>query len=151
MSKYVKTGRPIGRPPKLTPAQKLELVQEFKEYIAITDDPTIASFVSYNKMAIELMITKDDIYEWKDFSEHTKRAIAKQEAYLLTCVKNPAMAIFRLKQPQHGYKDRIDTDITTGGEKLGVVTPVDPRLVAGWTEYLKDYTLGIGDITSQGE
>lgn len=112
-----------GRPPKLTPEQREEVLEAFQDYIQTTDDPTIAGFCAWHEVAIQYWITKDNLYDWGEFSELRKRAIEKQEAYLVKNggegKYNPTIAIFRLKQPQHGYKDRTETDITTAGEKIG--------------------------------
>lgn len=113
-----------GRPPKLTKDEKAEVLEAFRLYIERTPDPTIVGFISWDSVPLNYWVTDDDIDNWPEFYALRKRAIRKQEAYLLEAAGrqkyNPTMAIFRLKQPTHGYKDRIDTDITTGGDKLGV-------------------------------
>lgn len=112
---------PVGRPPKLTEDQRQEVYEAFEQYIKDTDDPTIVGFCAYNETATQYWITKDNLYDWQEFSELRKRAIEKQEAFLLTNREEvPVIRIFRLKQPQHGYRDRIDSDITSGGDKLEV-------------------------------
>jgi hypothetical protein len=112
-----------GRPPKLTEEQRAEVLEAFRLYIERTADATIVGFCAFDPVGAKYLITKDDINHYDEFSELRKYAIQKQEAYLITGAVtnklNASMAIFRLKQPQHGYKDRIDTDITSGGEKLG--------------------------------
>lgn len=111
-----------GRPPKLTEEQRAEVLEAFKQYLQRTPDSTIVGFCAFDPVAASYFITKDNVYDWPEFSELRKYAVLKQEAYLLagatTNKLNATMAIFRLKQPQHGYKDRIDTDVTTGGESL---------------------------------
>jgi hypothetical protein len=113
-----------GRPSKLNEDQKSEVFDAFCEYIVNTPDPTVSRFVSNETICFRYNILDHDIYHWPAFSQLIKRAIKKQEAYLLeqggAGKYNPTLAIFRLKQPQHGYKDRVDTDITSGGDKLGV-------------------------------
>jgi hypothetical protein len=113
---------PVGRPPKLTDEQREEVYTAFDEYIRNEPDPTVVHFVSSDETAMQYNVSRDNINDWEEFSTLQKKAIQKQEAYLLRNggrgVYNPTMAIFRLKQPQHGYKDRIDSDITTGGEKI---------------------------------
>lgn len=132
---------PVGRPPKLTPEQRQELLRRFEKYIQDTDDPTIAYFVSYDEMAIKYWVTKSQITnDWTEFSNLVKRAIAKQESYLIKQEKTPTMAIFRLKQPQHGYKDRIEQSVDITGGVL-VTHTVDPKLAASFTEYLKANTM----------
>jgi hypothetical protein len=113
-----------GRPPKLTPIQKAEVLLAFDLYIQRTADPTIVGFCSWDPVPLMYYITDDDIDNWEEFNALRKRAVHKQEAFLIEAggrgKYNPTMAIFRLKQPTHGYKDRIDTDITTGGDKIEV-------------------------------
>lgn len=111
---------PGGRPQMYTPTQIQEIVNDFIEYIDNTEDPTIVGFTSaYRKYSVN----KDYISDHNEFSELRKRAIEKQEAYLLrngTSNKaNPTMAIFRLKQPQHGFSDKQQQDI-----KVEQVTPL---------------------------
>lgn len=109
---------PGGRPTKLTPEQRKEVFEAFKLYIERTPDATIVGFCAFDPVGQKYLITKDNIYDWEEFSELRKYAIQKQEAYLVqaggTGRYNPTMAIFRLKQPQHGYTDR--QDINTQGE-----------------------------------
>lgn len=114
-----------GRPPKITDEQKQELAQEYRQYIQDNDDPTLAGFLSTNEHCFEWEILKHNIDDWTEFSTLKQIAIQKQEANLLRKAGkneyNPTLAIFRLKQPQHGYSDRHETDITSGGDKLAPV------------------------------
>lgn len=113
---------PGGRPPKLTEQERSEVLEAFRLYIERTPDPTVVGFVAYDPVASKHYLTRDNIKDWDEFTPLQKHCIQKQEAYLLmaggTGKYNPTMAIFRLKQPQHGYKDRIDTDVTSGGDKI---------------------------------
>lgn len=109
----------VGRPQMYTPEQIQEIVDDLAQYIETTDDPTIVGFTSTYK---KYPVNKDYISDHNEFSELRKRAVEKQEAYLLEGVTknklNPTMGIFRLKQPQHGYRDKSETDITSGGDKI---------------------------------
>lgn len=114
---------------KLKPWQRQEVKAAFVKYIEGTEDPNIAGFVSYDPVAIKYGVTRRDMYDSKYFDPLTKRAITKQEAYLLKvgmASQNVTMAIFRLKQPYHGYRDRFEQDITTAGEKITFTNAV-PR------------------------
>lgn len=115
---------PGGRPTKLTQEQRREVLEAFRLYIERTPDCTIVGFCAWDPVGIKYLISKDNIYDWEEFSELRSYAVLKQEAYLLqasgTGRYNPTVGIFRLKQPQHGYKDRMDTDLTSGGDKIGV-------------------------------
>lgn len=112
----------VGRPPKLTPEQRQEVYEAFKAYIRETDDPTVPDFVSTHELALEYEITRDNLNDWGEFSTLIKSAVIKQERYLLkeggAGKYNPTMAIFRLKQPQHGYTDRQQQDHTTNGKDM---------------------------------
>ena len=113
-----------GRPPKLTPEEKAIVYKAMEDYIARTPDPIIVGFCAWDPVAIEYDITDDNINDWEEFTRLRKRATQKQEAYLSTGVfskgLNPTMAIFRLKQPVHGYTDRMQQDLTTNGKDLPV-------------------------------
>lgn len=113
----------VGRPRKLTPEQQDEVYKALEDYIARTPDPTIVGFCAWDEVPLKYDIDDDNIYDWKEFSGLRKRAIMKQEAYLIqaggTGKFNPTMAIFRLKQPVHGYTDRMDSDITSKGQQIG--------------------------------
>lgn len=112
---------PGGRPQMYTPEQIEEIRGDLESYIETKTDPTIVGFTS---SYVRYSVNKDYISDHEEFSELRKRAIEKQEAYLLenatTNKANATVAIFRLKQPQHGFKDRVDSDITSGGEKIEV-------------------------------
>lgn len=137
--KVVREG--FGRPPKITREQKLELVDRFEQYIEATVDPTVPGFLTSDDLAMRLMVNKDNVRDWKDdFSHLVKRAIMKQEAYLLGVMDKPAMAIFRLKQPQHGYTDRTDLKIE---QEVNVTHSLDENtknMLESWQEHLKGST-----------
>lgn len=101
---------PGGRPPKLKSEQRAEVFQALSDYIQRTPDPTVVGFCAWDPVAIKYDVTDDNIYDWPEFSGLRKRAIIKQEAFLVEAATrnkiNPTVAIFRLKQPQHGYTDR---------------------------------------------
>lgn len=110
----------MARPQMYTPEQIQEIVKDFEVYISEKEDPTIVGFTSsYTKYAVN----KDYISDHSEFSELRKRAIEKQEAYLISGATknklNPTVSIFRLKQPQHGYSDKQQQDI-----KLEQVVPI---------------------------
>lgn len=103
-----------GRPRKLTAEQQQEVYKALEDYIARTPDPTIVGFCSWDEVPIQYDVTDDNINDWAEFSRLRKRATMKQEAYLVqaggTGKFNPTMAIFRLKQPVHGYTDKIQEE-----------------------------------------
>lgn len=116
-----------GRPDKLTIEELGKVYGDLKTYIKTTEDPTIAEFVTTNELCLDKYITKRYMSERQEFSNLIKQCIDKQEAYLLRNAGgkyNATIAIFRLKQPQHGYKDRVDSDITSNGKEIG--QPISP-------------------------
>lgn len=123
----------MGRPPKLTLEERAEVLSAFESYIKINPDPTIVGFTASDPVALKYFVNKDNIHDWDDFSELRRRAIEKQEHYLLYGATrgqlNASVSIFRLKQPQHGYKDRVDSDITSNGETIAplIVSPIKKR------------------------
>lgn len=120
---------PGGRPRKLTIAQQAEIFRAFEQYIDCTADPTLVDFVASDETAKKYRVSRDNVNDLPEFTTLKKRAIDKQEAYLLRAggngTYNSTLAIFRLKQPQHGYHDRHESDITSGGDKLGVGLSAD--------------------------
>lgn len=117
-------GPEAGRPPKVTKDVKRQILEAFKHFIKTTEDPNIPEFCTSVDICLDYEILPTNIWNWQEFKSLRKAATAKQEAYLLKTAGigkyNATLAIFRLKQPLHGYKDRVDSDITTGGERLGV-------------------------------
>jgi hypothetical protein len=121
------TGQPTkpkhagGRPQKYTADEIAEIYTDFEDYIDRTADPIIVGFTSSYK---KYHVNKWYMSERPEFSDLIKSAIEKQEYYIqygaISNSLNATFAIFRLKQPQHGWSDRTQTDITTGGDKLGL-------------------------------
>lgn len=118
-----------GRPPKLTPEQRKEVLEAYKLYIQREPDPTTVGFCAWDPVAAKYFLTRHNIEDWSEFSALQQYAIEKQEAYMvkgaITNKLNPTMAIFRLKQPQHGYKDRVDSDVTSNGETIGATVTAE--------------------------
>lgn len=128
---------PVGKPPKFNTEQMREIYDDLDVYIRTNEDPAIVRFVAnYYKYDV----VDQYIYERPEYAGLVKRAIKKQEAYLISCEKNPTMAIFRLKQPQHGYRDK--TEVATTIDATVNVTNVDPTMAADFTEFLKQRTIG---------
>jgi hypothetical protein len=111
-----------GRPPKLNQEQKQEVWEAFAQYIKRTKDPTIVGFTSSNKVALAYWVSKHDLNNWQDFNALRARCIEKSEQYLLKHTGNgsynSSIGKLRLTQPAHGYVQRVDTDITSGGDKI---------------------------------
>lgn len=111
----------VGRPQKRTPEQIQKIVEDFEQYIKENEDPTIVWFTAnypaiYSKTEDKKSyINKEYIRDHKEFSQLRKKAIEKQEQYLLNWATknklNASVSIFRLKQPQHWYTDKTETDL----------------------------------------
>lgn len=87
-----------------------KVVKDLKQYINNTDDPQLKEFCLSDEQP-----SYDHINEvCKENTElnHTvKQLIQKQEVFLSRAKDiNPIMAIFRLKQPVHGYRDKQEID-----------------------------------------
>lgn len=110
------------RPQFFTSEQIQEIYDDLLKYILEEKDPTIVWFTSeYPPVFSEnewrsIYINKDFISDHEEFSELRKKAIEKQENYLVKWVTknelNATMWVFRLKQPQHWYTDKQEIDQT---------------------------------------
>lgn len=135
-------GNKGGRPTKVSPAL-IALVDEYLStctdgYLKIQKDfsdgkdifeyqfrvalPTIAG------LAIYLNISRDTIYEYqkanKEFSDRLDMLMAQQEKRLiemgLAGIYNSN--ITKLLLYKHGYSDKVETDLTSKGEKITSIT-----------------------------
>lgn len=111
---------PAGRPPYFTPEQIQKIADDLQAYIVNEEDPTIVWFTSsYAPVWSEteqrdVFINKDFINNHDEFCELRKKAIEKQENYLMKWATNnelnATMSVFRLKQPQHWFTDKQEID-----------------------------------------
>lgn len=133
--------RSVGRPKKLDEYAIQEIVEALDQFVIDKDDPTLPLFVATNAIAIKYNVFREDLFDYDvypQFRNSVKRAVNKQEAHLLTMAKTPILAIFRLKQPQHGYKDKVDVEID---QSVSVKHSVDPAMALDFQEYLKRRTI----------
>lgn len=112
-------GQGGGRPTKY----RKELIDKIPEYIEMCKKenhlPTIEGFSYFVDVA------KDTTYAWiakyPKFSYSLKKMLSLQASILQSGITlggvNTIGGIFLLKN-NHGFKDKTETDITTGGEKL---------------------------------
>lgn len=107
-----------------------EIAKDLSNYIDNTVDPNMAGFISQYKT---YSVNKE--YLSHNFSDIINRSITKQEAFLLKQFDKPTMAIFRLKQPIHGYTDR--QDIRSENISINVDVKASDQTAADFTEYLK--------------
>lgn len=77
-------------------------------------------------LAIVIGTHRDTIYDWakqedkSDFSDIVKMLTTNQERKLINGGLNGSMnpTIAKLLLAKHGHSDKVETDITSGGEKL---------------------------------
>lgn len=136
MSESQMVKRKPGRPQKFNTQELQSIYTAFSTYIEETADPTIVGFVAQFAPIDNRYINRELISDRPEFSPLTKQCHAKQEAFLLTQYKNPAMAIFRLKQPVFGYTDKREVE----SKSLNVDVQVKPELAQGFMDYLKQST-----------
>lgn len=116
-------------PRKLNDERLQEVAKAFEVYIQEKDDPIIAGFLAYDLTALKYWVNDEDLERNPILKRYKGRALKKQEAYIVGKGMNgqsTAMSIFRLKQPYFGYKDRVEQDITTNGERISFANTV-PR------------------------
>jgi len=115
----------IMRPTKYTE----ELLETARDYVVNYPDyddviPSIAG------LSIALKISRETIHTWikdpekKVFSDIVRELNANQERALLNGGLSSTMnaSISKLVLTKHGYTDRVEQDITSGGEKLEAPT-----------------------------
>lgn len=126
------------RPQTLTPQQIAKIAIDLEKYIEKEEDPTIVWFTSSYPPIIlkdkkKMYINKDYISDHKEFSELRRRAIEKQEAYLQKWATkntlNATMSVFRLKQPQHWFTDRIETNNKNVNIEIDELTQEDKEII----------------------
>lgn len=98
---------------------------------------------SIEGLSLYLDVSRPTIYEWKakysEFSDILDKILAEQAKRLLTRglggKYNPAIA--KLALGKHGYHDKVDSDVTTAGEKLNV--EMTPAMIAAQAAAAKVY------------
>lgn len=79
-------------------------------------------------LAVYLGVSRETLYEWgrvhKEFSDILKEVLAKQEEKLIQGGISGEYngTIAKLILTKHGYSDKIDTDLTSKGERIGLPT-----------------------------
>lgn len=98
-----------------------------------SDIPRQVNLPTIEGLAYHLKINKDTIYDWRkvhvEFSELIDELLHKQA---LSLVNNGLSGsynstIAKVLLTKHGYREGIETDITSGGE---VINSADPKLLA---------------------
>jgi len=115
---------PAGRPSEYTP----ELVQMAREYIDGGWKEVGDAIPSIAGLAVHLKKGRDTLHRWgkeegkEEFSNMLAEMLAKQENILLskglTNEHNPT--ITKLVLSKHGYSDKVEQDVTSGGDKIAM-------------------------------
>ncbi len=113
----------MGRPTKLTP----ELIEQAEEYLDETSNISVGALLpTIEGLALLLNIRRDTLYEWEkenaDFSDILERLRAAQAQKIMqnSMLNRYNPTISKLMLSKHGYIEKREEDITSGGEKLGV-------------------------------
>jgi len=95
-------------------------------------------------LAVYLDVARETLYDWsskyQEFSDIMEKLGAKQEERLinngLSGDYNPTIA--KVLLTKHGYRDAVDTDVTTKGEKLETNNPAHLALAKEYENKLKE-------------
>jgi hypothetical protein len=111
-----------GRPRNYTDKEVSILVNALEEYIEKTDIPILVEFAYIND------ISRDDLYNYKEFCALRKKAIDKKEAQLerkgLNNEIDKTLAIFSLKQL--GWSDKKELE-HSGSVEYKIKPPPTPE------------------------
>ena len=113
----------MGRPYKY---DVKDIIASLEQYTENTEQPLIKEFCLQYNIPYETL--NDYANEFKELSLSVKKAIDKQEVYMIKMASqnklNPGFCIFRLKQPSFGYTDKqeiaVDAKVVMfeGSDKL---------------------------------
>lgn len=115
-----------GRPTIYTP-ELIEAAHEYeKNWSTLYPDDVIPSLEG---LALHIGISRDTIYDWKgqegkeDFSDIVNKVMHNQAKTLINKgLKGTFNApITKVILTKHGYRDAVDTDITSKGEQVNTV------------------------------
>lgn len=121
-----------GRPPKFESKEQLQNLIDLY-FISCQDEkgewkkpPTITGLANALDTTRETLLNYEDKEEFSDTIKRAKEQVHQYvEEYLFTG-KNQTGAIFNLKN-NYGWKDKTETDLTTGGEKILGINYVTPN------------------------
>jgi len=111
----------MARPTKYTP----ELLEKAHSYIA--NWRTLGDMIpSHEALSLYLEINRATLYDWRDqegkeeFSDILDQILVLQQQELVNNGLSGDFnaAITKLVLGKHGYSDKVDTDVTTKGEKV---------------------------------
>lgn len=119
-----------GRPKKLTP----ELMEEARRYLSEMDISIHTLLPTIEGLAIALHISRETVYAWekedKEFSDIVAQLRADQGQKLIQNAllgKYNATIAKLILSGKHGYVEKTETDMTSGGEKFEPVVIYRPE------------------------
>jgi hypothetical protein len=149
----------VGRPTKFTEGTLKDTEQylsdctdTYESRVESTDGGGVATKLSYRLqvklpsiagLAVNLKVARSTIYEWAkdhpEFSDILERILAEQERRL---IENGLSGIYnativKLALGKHGYSDKSDTDITSGGAPITTLTDGDRAAIGELRDILK--------------
>lgn len=116
-------GRPSGLTPELIEKAKTYLLDGYKDFGNIV--PSVAGLGCY------LGIGRSTVYEYKalskEFADTLEAILMKQEMLLINGGLNQTFSgtITKLMLANHGYSDKVETDITTNGGSINNPTIIE--------------------------
>lgn len=138
-------GRPIEyNEDYIVKAKEYLLLCEDKEIEKGSDEKPIYSIKvkipTKGGLAVYLGVARETLYDWArkypDFSDIMEKLSAEQEERLinngLSGDYNPTIA--KVLLTKHGYHDKLDTDLTSKGEKLSINDEQLDQLIRARTE-----------------
>lgn len=115
-----------GRPPKINTVEEME--NAIKAYFISCQDPDNPNKyirpLTITGLANAIGMTRETLLEYQkkdEFSDTIKQAKSQVEQWVeeyLFTGKNQTGAIFNLKNNYKGWKDKTESDITTGGKPI---------------------------------
>ncbi len=119
-------------PTKYTP----EMIEKAQDYADnFTEAPYNELIPSIAGLALALGLSRSTVYDWSNQKEKTeisyivKQLMQKQEILLFSAglTGNYNASITKLMLTKHGYNDKVDTDVTSGGKEISnnfIIQPV---------------------------
>jgi len=123
----------VARPTKYTP----ELLEKANQYLE--DWRTLGDMIpSHEALAMYLNLNRSTLYDWREhedkaeFSNILDQILTMQHRELMNNGLSGDFnaAITKLALGKHGYSDKVDSDVTTKGQKIEnnfTILPVETR------------------------
>lgn len=112
---------PGGRPSKLTDQVRVQIAEYYNKCMETDTVPTAA------QLAVILDISKSTLYKWAEddtgLSDTLSKVQTLQEATLINGSLKNALnpTISKLMLANHGYREKSEQDITSGGQTINQV------------------------------